>query len=154
MLFHGFRSATSEALKPWVHGYPDEYVMSGDPRNLENAEIVREIHSLRDDMERLSARMVELSQILYGKVKRAPSDDFTARYVAFANAWTRFGSMVVGGIRRTSSATRLVETVAREKREAEEMAAREVPMPKKRPSTNGPTDLVALYGEEMVNRAR
>lgn len=128
--------------------------MSRDPRTLESAEIVKEIHSVRDDMERLSTRMVELSQALYSKVRRAPTDDFTGRYVTFANAWMRFGSMVEGGIRRTSGATRLVETIHREKREAEEQANREARLAEKRfKPTPEQADLVSLYGEEMVNHA-
>ncbi len=130
--------------------------MARDPRNLESVEIVMEIQSLRDDMERLSARMVELSQALYSKVRRAPADDYTSRYVTFANAWTRFGSMIEGGIRRTSSATRLVETIPREKMEAEEKTARDAKLAERKPKAapdHGQADLVSLYGEEMVNHA-
>ena len=131
--------------------------MSRDPRNLESVEIVREIHSVRDEMDRLAARMVELSQALYSKVRRAPADDYTGRYVTFANAWTRFGSMVDGGLRRTSSVSRLVETIRREQAEAEEHAEREARLADKRAAreaeTSASPDLVELYGQEMVSHA-
>lgn len=128
-----------------------------DPRNLESADLVKEIHALRDDMERMAARMVELSQTLYSKVRRAPSDDYTARYVTFANAWTRFGSMVDGGIRRTSGVARLVASIQQEKIEASEEAdrkQREALRAQRAPKqTATAPDLVELYGEEMVNYA-
>ena len=128
--------------------------MSRDPRNLDQDQIVAEIHSLRDDMGRLASRMVELSQVLHGKTRRTPADEFTARYVTFANAWTRFGSMVESGIRRTGGVTRIVVTAQREKAEAlqkAEQAARTVVPPVKQASTQ--PDLIELYGEEMVKYA-
>ena len=132
--------------------------MSRDPRTLESAEIVKEIHSVRDEMDRLAARMVELSQALYSKVRRAPADGFTSRYVTFANAWTRFGSMVDGGIRRTASVSRLVETIRREQVEAEEHAEQEARQAEKRAAQQqaapqATPDLVELYGQEMVSHA-
>ena len=127
--------------------------MSRDPRNLESAEIVQEIHVVRDEMDRLAARMVELSQALYSKVRRAPADDYTSRYVTFANAWTRFGSMVDGGLRRTASVSRLVANIRREQVEAEEKAEREATQEKRVEPQTASTDLVELYGQEMVTYA-
>ena len=127
--------------------------MSRDPRNLESAEIVQEIHVVRDEMDRLAARMVELSQSLYSKVRRAPADDYTSRYVTFANAWTRFGSMVDGGLRRTASVSRLVANIRREQVEAEEKAEREATQEKRVEPQTASTDLVELYGQEMVTYA-
>ena len=127
--------------------------MSRDPRNLESAEIVQEIHVVRDEMDRLAARMVELSQSLYSKVRRAPADDYTSRYVTFANAWTRFGSMVDGGLRRTAGVSRLVANIRREQVEAEEKAEREATQEKRVEQQTASTDLVELYGQEMVTYA-
>lgn len=127
--------------------------MSRDPRNLESAEIVQEIHVVRDEMDRLAARMVELSQSLYSKVRRAPADDYTSRYVTFANAWTRFGSMVDGGLRRTASVSRLVANIRREQVEAEEKDEREATQEKRVEPQTASTDLVELYGQEMVTYA-
>lgn len=109
--------------------------------------LVHEIHVLRDDMERMAIRMVELSQKLHGRVRRAPADDYTARYVMFANAWTRFGAMVEGAIRRTRGVTRLVSGVPQERLEA---SAKEVEKPIVPPPVQASTDLAELYGEEMV----
>jgi hypothetical protein len=124
--------------------------MSRDPRTLESADLVREIHATRDEMNRLAARMVELSQVLYSRVRRAPADDFTSRYLAFANAWTRFGGMVDGGLRRTSGVTRLVESIQREKAEVESEGQKVKPVA---PPASPAPDLVELYGQEMVNHA-
>lgn len=131
--------------------------MSRDPRTMACEELVQEIHTLREDMERTASRMVELAQSLYSKVRRSPSDEYTSRYITFANAWTRFGSMVDGGIRRTAGVTRLVSTIQREQQEAREEAERKEQLRSARVSAEAkPTvqpDLVELYGEEMVTRA-
>jgi len=116
----------------------------------EHDDLVREIHVLRDDMERIAVRMVELSQRLYGKVRREQADSYTARYIVFANAWTRFGSMVEGGIRRTKGVSRIMAGVAREKQEAVEQVEKPVVQ---RPVETPESDLVELYGEEMVKYA-
>ena len=134
--------------------------MTSDPSRLEHDEIVQEIQSVKTEMERLAARMVELSQVLYRGVRRAPSDDYTSRYIAFANAWTRFGSMVDGGLRRTSGVTRLVTSIHQERLDAEEStrikeARDRVQVERKatKSSVATSTDLISLYGEEMVNHA-
>lgn len=134
--------------------------MPQDPRMMASEELVQEIYALRQDMERTASRMVELAQTLYSKVRRSPSGEYTSRYLTFANAWTRFGSMVDGGIRRTSGVSRLVDTIPQEQQEAVQEAARkeaslqlaQKKAVKKQASVQ--PDLVELYGEDMVTRAR
>lgn len=126
--------------------------MSRDPRQMTAEEIVQEVYLLRDGMEKTAQRIVELSQTLYSKVRRTPADDYTSRFILFANTWTRLGAMVEGGIRRTASTTRIIDGVKREKREAEVKEATKPPTPKPvKPSATTP--LAELYGEEMVNHA-
>lgn len=123
--------------------------MSRDPRRLSIDEIVQEIQALRGEMDRTAVRMGELSQLLLGKVRRTPADDYTSRYLAFANAWLRLGSMVEGGVRRTANVSRLIVAIERERAEKTDTKPKPV-----KPSTPTPTtDLVALYGEEMVSNA-
>ena len=126
-----------------------------DPRSLEAAEIVQELQALRGEMQRCASRMFDLSQTLYSKVRRAPSDDYTSRYVTFANSWSRFASMVDSSLRRTSGAIRLVETIQQEKVAKEEEQAERLAQERlrqKRVEASNPTpDLAELYGHEMVS---
>jgi hypothetical protein len=126
--------------------------MNRDPRQMSAEEIVQEIHLLRDSVGKTAHRIVELSQTLYSKVRRTPADDYTARFVLFANTWLRLGAMVEGGIRRTSSTTRIIEGVHREKREAEVHESAKKPKLVPTPPVTL-TPLAELYGEEMVNHA-
>jgi hypothetical protein len=115
-------------------------------------EIILEVHRLRDEIESRSRRVVELSQTLYNQVRRQP-DDYTSRFVVFANTWVRFGSMVEGGIRRTGTTTRLIEGVRKEIREAKEQADAVKAKPKPERRQDHLSSLVELYGEEMVSDA-
>lgn len=131
--------------------------MTRDPRRMTYDEIVREILGLKSDMERTTARIVELSLVLYSRIRQSPSDEYSNRYLSFANTWTRLGQMVEASLQRTSSAGRLIESVKRDKevasdeqerqdkkaRESKKAAPRQAPMP----------DLMELYGEEMVTNA-
>lgn len=120
-------------------------------------EVVQEFGSLREEMGRTAIRMVELSQSLYGRVRSSTSDEYTSRYVTFANSWLRFGQMVEGALHRTNGAMRLVEQIRREKVAASEKEEREKEELRRRPVAtsvaSSQPDLVELYGEEMVNYA-
>jgi len=138
---------------------PQEPKSNPTSSHQDHEDLVREIQSVREDMEKLASRMVELSQTLYQRVRKSPVDDYTSRYVAYANAWTRFGSMVDGGIRRTAGVNRLVAAIHRDRVEAEDAAQRQAQKERARLAREGrrsvttDTDLISLYGEEMVNHA-
>jgi hypothetical protein len=127
--------------------------MLRDPRSMSHDEIVAEIQTLRGELERNCTRLVELSMGLYNKARRGPSDDYTSRYLSFASNWTRFAQMVEGALQRTGSSFRLIESVRREQQQVEE-APRPQRSARKKASTSQPSsDLVELYGPEMVTYA-
>ena len=127
--------------------------MSRDPRSMTFDEIVREIQSLKTEMERTNSRIVELALALYSKVRQTPADDHSHKYLTFANTWTRLGQMVEASLHRTGTVTRLIEAVRREKKEAEDAPKTPKPSRKKAAPESTPSDLVELYGAEMVNHA-
>lgn len=129
--------------------------MRRDPRHMTYDEVVQEFDSLREEMGRTANRMVELSQSLYGRVRSTPSDEYTSRYVTFANSWTRLGQMVEGALHRTNGVMRLMDQIKREKVAASEKEEREKEAARRRPAppTTDQPDLVELYGQEMVNYA-
>lgn len=126
--------------------------MSRDPRSMSYDEIVQEVQTLKHDMERATNRVVELSLTLYSRVRQTPSDDYSSRYLSFANTWTRLGQMVEASLHRTGGAFRLMETVRRDKQDVQE--ERPVRTPRKKAASQSPTtDLSELYGAEMVTNA-
>ena len=132
--------------------------MNRDPRRMTYDEIVQEIHGLKAEMERATSRVVELSLALYSRCRQNTADEYANRYLSFANTWTRFGQMVEASLQRTNSAARLVGSIAADRQAAadddarvQRQAARRA---KKAASQQAPrTDLVELYGEEMVTNA-
>lgn len=128
--------------------------MSRDPRSMSYDEITREIQTLKGDLERTVNRVLELSLAMYGKVRQTPSDEYSTRYLSFANTWTRFSQMVEVSLQRTGSAFRLIDTIKQEQREAEQEAARPArPSRKKVAPQPYSSDLSELYGTEMVTNA-
>lgn len=130
--------------------------MSRDPRSMTYDEIAQEIQSLKGDLEGTINRVLELSLAMYGKVRQTPADDYSSRYLTFANNWTRFGQMVEATLHRTSSAFRLIESARQDKRDAEEAqeaATARTARQNRKKMPSPPSDLSELYGAEMVTNA-
>lgn len=137
-----------------------------NPALMEPDEIIQEIKNLRGDMERSATRLYELSRVLYTKARRDPDVDRTPSRILFANAWGRFSGAVGQGLRRASSADRVLEVPERERQDREERDRREEARKVRQearehkrninPSlipSDGVEDLVELFGQEVVNHA-
>jgi hypothetical protein len=71
-------------------------------------DIVAEIRMLREAIDTDARRIFELSQALYRMTRQQPADDSTVPYRNYANAWSRFASMVGLGLRRTNTSDRVL----------------------------------------------
>lgn len=127
-----------------------------DPKGMSYPEIIGEIQSLRGAMREKGQRIYELSRILQDRVRKAGADDYTARYLAFIQANTRFVGGLEQGLQRVASVDRLVGTIQKEQNDAEEREKREQEKPRRR-DYSSPTsplaDLSALFGQEMIDDA-
>lgn len=108
-------------------------------------DIVAEIHHLRDSIDTDARRLFELSQTLLRMTRRQPPDDSTSPYINFANAWGRFANMVGLGIRRSSSADRVLAMVLAEP----ESEPTPEPQPEPEPEALSDTDFDEVYGEVL-----
>lgn len=100
-------------------------------------------------------RIHELSRVLQERVRRQETDDYTSRYLAFSNACVRFVGAVEQGFQRTASFDRMVMTIPRERDEAKEKEKAKVKAAKvAAPPSSGLSDLVSLFGQEMIDAAR
>lgn len=137
-----------------------------NPGLMEPDEIIQEIKDLRGEMERVASRLYELSRVLYTKARRDPDVEKTPSRILYANAWGRLAGAVGQGLRRTSSADRILERPERERHEREDRERREHAVQARRearehkrainPSlipSDGVDDLVELFGQEVVNHA-
>jgi hypothetical protein len=129
-----------------------------NPATMPFPEILREIQSLRASMRADGRRIHELSRILQERVRRQETDEFTSRYVAYANACIRFAGGVEQGAQRTASFDKVVGTIEREQKQAvekQEEDTKRAKQPKLRASASGGmADLVSLFGQEMIDAAR
>ena len=127
-----------------------------NPTTMTYPEIFREIQSLRASMREGGRRIHELSRILQDRVRRAGADDFTPRYMAYSNACIRFAGTIEQGAQRAASFDRVVGTIEREQEDTKKAQETEKPRrkPETAPASGGLTDLVALFGQEMVDAAR
>lgn len=121
-------------------------------------EILREIQTLRASMRADGRRIHELASILQSRVRRQETDEFSSRYIAYSNACIRFAGGVEQSAVRTASFDRVVGTIEREQREAVEKSeedSKKAKQPKLRSSeSGGMSDLVSLFGQEMIDAAR
>ena len=125
-----------------------------NPSTMTYPEILDEIQSRRASMRAEGKRIFELSRILQDRVRRAGADKFSARYINYANACIRFVGGVEQAGQRTAACDRTVTTIEKEReQEAAEQAQLKVAKPQ-RPTTQGLTDLVTIFGQEMVDAAR
>ncbi len=127
-----------------------------DPQGMTYPEIIGEIQSLRASMRETGQRIYELTRILQDRVRKQGADEFTARYLAFANANTRFVGGMEQGLQRTASFDRVVGTIQKEQKEAEEREKQEKERPRKRDYKSSAVplaDLSALFGQEMIDDA-
>lgn len=128
--------------------------MGGNPANMSPEEIVRDIQNLRDTIHNASARLLELSRVLYHHARRERNQTSAGGvYLTYANAWTRFAGMVSQGIQRTRSAERvlgLLEDPAPDTRVEQAPAPEARSMPVR---SSALEDLIAVYGEEVVGDA-
>lgn len=134
-----------------------------NPATMEYPEILKEIQSLRASMRADGRRIHELSVVLQTRVRRAEKDDFSPRYIAYANACIRFAGGVEQAAVRTASFDRVVGTIVQEQEQAAEKLeqdaknakAKEAKAAKLRPpASGGMADLVSLFGQEMIDAAR
>jgi hypothetical protein len=131
-------------------------------------EIVLEIKEVRGELEHNIERLFELSRVLYAKARRNndDTDNRRATMVLYANAWTRFVGVVGQGLRRTSSADRVLKVAQQQEQDRQERERRDKERDDRetqrvlRQATNpifepspGVEDLVALYGPEVMDYA-
>jgi len=141
-----------------------------DPKTMEYPEIIGEIQALRTTLREKGQRIFELTRILHDRVRKQGADDYTSRYLAFAQANVRFVGGMEQGLQRIASIDRLVGTIQKEQKEAEEQVLREKrekerqvlrekrekERPKKRgyeASASPLADLTELFGQEMIEDA-
>lgn len=122
--------------------------MNHNPETMAPAEIISEISMIQRGLKGRLARIHELSQCLYRRVRRAKPDDNTTIYLQYANAWIRFSGMANQGALRTAHASK----VLKKRLAPEPPAPAEKPKPKKpEPKEPSPVEtLMGLYsGEEL-----
>ena len=132
------------------------------PTTMTYPEIILEIQNTRASMRADGRRIHELCSILQTRVRRAEKDDFSSRYIAYANACIRFVGGVEQAAVRTASFDRVVGTIVKEQEQAAEKLAQDAKDAKAKdakaaklrpPEAGGMADLVSLFGQEMIDDA-
>jgi hypothetical protein len=110
-------------------------------------EIIQEIGSLERELSVRVTRMHRLAQGLYHQVRRAPSDDNTAVYITYANAWMRFAGIANQGAMRTVLASKVLRKLTPLK--TQEDTKKSLPAKLKPVVPTSPVeDLITLYGKD------
>jgi len=125
-----------------------------NPSTMTYTEILGEIQSRRASMRAEGKRIFELSRILQDRVRRAGADEFSARYLNYANACIRFVGGVEQAGQRTASFDRTVATIEKEREAAEKSRQAQAKPKPQRLVTQGMTDLASIFGQEMIDAAR
>ena len=117
------------------------------PDTMSTEAAIVEISALRDEIRTRSARLNELAISVYRKARRAPADDTTAIYLAYANSITRFAGMVDQGAVRTDRAARILDMLPVKEEELPKKEEKE-PVVTASPSLSPMESLISSYIEE------
>lgn len=134
------------------------------PARLSDDEIIEEIRSLRQDLDRTARRVLELSNVLGSRASsaRREGDLVGSATLAYANAWTRVGAMVGQATQRASSTERLVDQTRKRVQQDRERKAVDDQRKQRREAARATIrhpgapespadDLMELYGKEVMN---
>ncbi len=134
-----------------------------NPIRMTADEIVREIRTLRQEIEQRTTRISELALSLYSRARRRrlallgeKEPDDPSPYIVFSNAWARMSASLRQGIQRMSRTDRLI--VQRPEEPFEDEACPPTipeasPMTPPRDTDDAIEELVTLYGGEIVHDA-
>lgn len=137
-----------------------------NPARMSADEIIREIRSLRQEIEQRTTRISELALSMYTRARRhnlalpgeeEPED--STPFLVFANAWARMSASLRQGIQRMSRTDRVIVQRTTEEPDEEEAAPLTVPElpnptpPPPRVQDEAMEELVTLYGGEIVHDA-
>jgi hypothetical protein len=116
---------------------------------------IEEIRSIQERMDQDARRIYELSRSIYQFARRTPSGQLSSAYVLYANAWTRFAGMVDQGLKRTTTASRVITAALEQNAQEAVVEAKKPPIKSDRQIFRSPLppndDLVELFGEELIN---